>query len=155
MNAATIIALYGSMFKQERSPILEEIESKEKEIESKEKELGALRGVLEMLREKHANSIEIKWREEVRQCLYNKAENRYFLSKHHEIIGCIEYKKGITANRKIKNALISTLSIMYKEGELGRAKVGNDWVYGYAELFKSDLNTVKNEYKHLLERHTS
>ncbi|HLO71506.1 MAG TPA: hypothetical protein VK167_11585 [Flavipsychrobacter sp.] len=153
MDAATIIALFGSQLVPEKSPILKEIEEKEKEIEEKEKELGALKGVLSVLKEKHAESIEIKWREEVRLCLFDKTSNKYFLSKHHEIIGCIEYKKSIKANRKIKNALISTLSIMHKEKELGRIKVGDDWVYGYAEVFEEDLNTIKDEYKYLLDRH--
>lgn len=130
-------------------PILQEISDLKNEIQEKELELARLRGTLSYLEKKHFDnaSSDIKWTEEVRDCMVSKDGRGFFVMTSDSITRCIEIKKEFQADRRIKNMVISTLGIMFKNGEIGRYGERGRYFYGHKSLFKGDLTTFINPKK--------
>ena len=129
-----------------------DILERRKKLEDMERSALNLKNELEYLMQKQRENIVLKWRPEIRSCVKGKGINDYYIATHHDIIGCIEYKYCIKADRDIKNKIITNLSAMYANRELGRVEINNEWHYGLAEIFNEDLNTLKRKYLHLLKQ---
>lgn len=99
----------------------------------------------------------IKWRKEIRHCLTLSTD--FHLMSSNEIAACVVKTNNLPGiDRNIKTKVSSTLSLMHKEGEIGRVRLKHtaDFFYGIKEYFESDLTTLKAEYlpriEHLLEK---
>lgn len=147
---ANISLFYLLSLSKKKTPLIEEIEKHEVELNQAELHAASIKGELEMLKKKHAESLVIKWRDEIRGCMRRVDNGDYLFVTAQQIIECIEYKNSIVADRNIKNKVATTLSIMHKEGEIGRIESPDGSIYGHKTLFNNDLKTAKKQYRKLL-----
>lgn len=138
--------------KQNENSLVNQIKETEAKIQTAELDLARLKGELDFLRQKHADSVVIKWRDEIRKCLRGADEKPFFTS-YEVIVNSIETKYHLVASRKIKNSIITTLSLMFKEGAIGRTEINDIYYYGFKELFTTkDLTVIKGEYQSFFDR---
>lgn len=93
---------------------------------------------------------DIKWRTAIRQCLAVKEPDQFFLSNSSHIARCISGHHNLEImNREIKSKISSTLSLMFREGEIGRfgGENGKNYLYGIEKFFENDMTTLKKKYK--------
>lgn len=149
MSANTSISLPLLLaLTRKKTPLLEQIEKHEKELMDIEMQAAILKGKIELLKKRHAESVVLKWRDEIRGCMQRVDNGEYILVTPQQVVSCIEYKNSIAADRNIKNKIATTLSLMHREGEIGRVESDNGSIYGHKSLFKNDLKTLKNERRH-------
>jgi hypothetical protein len=122
----------------------------EHEIALDKVEIAKKQGILDFMRQQYADNLIIRWREEVRKCL-GILSGEYRIATFSDVLGCIEWNNGIQADKVMKNKVITTLSMMHKEGEIGKAPIQGHYYYGYKELFDDTLMRLKKEYLHLLD----
>ena len=133
------------------NPIVSQIKETESKVAQLELNLARLKGELEFLRQKHADSIVIKWRDEIRKCMRGVGDKPIFTS-YEVILSNVEIKNHIVASRKVKNSIITTLSSMFREEIIGRKVFDTIHYYGLRELFsENDATVVKKEYLALFE----
>jgi hypothetical protein len=131
--------------------IVNQIKETESKVTEAELDLARLKGELEFLRQKHADSVVIKWRDEIRKCMRGVEDQSIFTS-YEVILDSIETRNHIVASRKVKNSIITTLSLMFRDGIIGRTEFDNIYYYGMKELFTDDdLTIVKEKYQALFE----
>lgn len=136
----------------DENSLIAQIKEKEDTIQTIELDLARLKEELDFLRQTHADSVNIKWRDEIRSSLKGPEEQAIFTS-YDVIVNSIETKYHLKASRKIKNSIITTLSLMFKERSIGRVEVNSIYYYGFNELFTdNDLTVVKEEYSQLFEK---
>jgi len=92
----------------------------------------------------------IKWRSEIRSCITpENPKEQFYIATSTQIASCIAYRNDLEIiNRDIKSKISSTLSSMFKEGEIGRfgGDFGKDYLYGIKEFFNSDSVTISPKY---------
>src|SRR3954468_6987071 len=122
MDALTLILTLNENAEQKRNRLQDAIKGKMEERSLYDKQLREVQfkiltidQEINQLKEDFLKTIVIKFREEIRQCL-GEYDQDYILLTHKDIISCIEYRNKIEANRNIRNKIISTLSLMYREG---------------------------------------
>jgi hypothetical protein len=119
------------------------------EIEITENKVIDLKGELYKLKEKRPEVI-IKYRESIRWCLDVDARNsKFFLKTAQGVYNCIAFKHKIDIDSKTKSKISTTLSMMHKEGLIGRLyhEGKNAHYYGLASFFEKDLVTLKKKYE--------
>jgi len=92
----------------------------------------------------------VRWRASIRQCLAVKQPHKFYLFDSNHIARCIGWRHGLEIiNREIKSKVSSTLSLMFREGEIGRfgGENGKYYLYGIEKFFEPDMITLKKEYK--------
>jgi len=95
----------------------------------------------------------IKWRKEIRDCLENRSS---ILSTSAEIADCVAERNGLVADRNIKVKISTTLSLMFKEGEIGRLPFDGetDFKYGDKKYFLEEserkFTILRIEYSDLV-----
>lgn len=95
----------------------------------------------------------IKWREEIRNCITTTQPLQFYLANSNQIARCIAYNQGLEIiNRDVRSKISSTLSLMFREGEIGRTggENGKDFLYGIEKFFEQDMITLKKEYRNRL-----
>ncbi|MGN6604449.1 MAG: hypothetical protein ACTHK8_18465 [Ginsengibacter sp.] len=133
----------------------------ESKIEETEKVLAELKSKYSFLKRKIRNNspfeitelnmkiANIKWRDEIRRCI-TPENDEFSLATSSEISSCIAYNHNIEIlTREIKSKISSTLSLMFREGEIGRVggENGKDYLYGVKEYFNSDGITINIKFK--------
>ena len=133
----------------------------ESKIEETEKVLYDFKSKLSFLKKKIKNNTpfeitelnmqlaNIKWRAEIRMCITPLDPKKFYLATSSEISSCIAINNNIQViTRDIKSKISSTLSLMFKEREVGRygGENGKDYQYGISNFFESDMVTLKKEY---------
>jgi Rps23 Pro-64 3,4-dihydroxylase Tpa1-like proline 4-hydroxylase len=92
----------------------------------------------------------IRWRTAIRECLAVKESHQFYLTNSNYIARCIAWHHSLEIiNREIKSKISSTLSLMFREGEIGRfgGENGKNYLYGLKKFFESDMTTLKKMYK--------
>ena len=105
------------------------------------------------LAKKTRPDVTIKWRDSVKWCLEIDSKNfRYFLKSAAGVYKCIAFKHKVDITPDIRNKIATTLSLMFKEGTIGRILHNNTHYYGLKEFFNDDLTDLKDEFKKDIER---
>ena len=132
--------------------ILEEIRLKEQEYNELNTNLNRVAFELQELKRLNAANITIRWKEAVKQCIFQESvQPMYFLKTPAFISNCVAWTYGVDVTRDIKNKVATTLSIMFTNKELGRIQHNGKTYYGETKFFKPDLVTLKREFKEWVE----
>ena len=126
--------------------LIPEIRKRKEELSKIEIERHRILTELNILTAHHESQIKIHWREEIRRCLKNRIGNSVLINSN-AVAQCVAYRNELTINRNIKLKIATTLSMMYREGEIGRTEKekDSDYFYGNKELFQKDLKTLKKD----------
>lgn len=119
------------------------------EITEAENKVIDLKGELFKIKEKRPEVV-IKYRESIRWCLDVDARNsKFFLKTAQGVYKCIEFLYKTELDSKTKSKVSTTLSMMHKEGLIGRLyhEVKNAHYYGLESFFEKDLVTLKKKYE--------
>jgi hypothetical protein len=135
-----------------RPNLIPKIRAMEEKIKGLEQDKFKAEQELLLLRQDHEKFIKIKWREEVRACLKNSA-GYHILRTSYAISQCVAWRNAVSENRNLKLKIGTTLSMMFRDKEIGRVVLPNkrDFYYGDASLFRDDLKTIKKELKDKIE----
>jgi hypothetical protein len=164
--AVTAKAFLNSLTTMELNPSLL-ISYYENELEKVEGVANELKSKISFLKKKmrNNNTVEIsdfnmklaniKWRSEIRKCITPSDPNQFYIATSTQIAQCISYNNELEIiNRDIKGKISSTLSLMWKEGEIGRcgSENGKDYYYGIAKFFEPNksMTNLKKEYEERL-----
>lgn len=143
VNPSIMLSYYESKIEETES-VLSELKSKYSFLKKKLKNNSPFE--ITELNMKLAN---IKWRDEIRTCITPHNPEIFYLATSSQIASCIAYKFDIKAiTRDIKSKISSTLSLMFREGRIGRMGDvnGKDFMYGVIDFFENNKTTLKNEY---------
>lgn len=128
--------------------IISDIKETQRKISEAEEKLLFLKTKHEMLKRRNYESTVIKWKKSVYGCLeVDKGKARWFLKSISSTSKCIAKRYSIDINRDARNKIATTMSLMYKAGEIGRMTWEGITYYGLPEFFEADLNTLKKEYE--------
>lgn len=122
-----------------------QIKKCEAEIDRLELEIATWKAKLKLLQSKQSAALGIKWVDEIRRTLQSPDGSKRAITIEH-ILFNIQTKYKVTPDRYIKNKIGTTLSRLYKDGEIMKTEYQNKIVYGYPEIFKADGMTIKEEY---------
>jgi hypothetical protein len=121
------------------------------EVKAKSDELIELKAKLQVLEQKRPE-ISIPYRESIMWCLNVDSTNPYYFLKSKEgLVKCVQYKHKAKLTHKQNNAFGSVLSMLFKEGKIGRITHFDMFFYGLPNMFEKDefglLTILKEEYK--------
>lgn len=126
---------------KEIAEIEETISLKKDEIIDLESQLLAL--------QKRRPEISIEYRKSIMWCLEVDAGSRhYFLKSKEGLVKCVQFKHKAKLTAKQNNAFGSVLSILFKDGKIGRIEHFGMYFYGLPEMFEKDndgLFTILNK----------
>lgn len=115
-----------------------------------ESEVTALKMRIARLRREISVANPIKLVYEIKKCLVDE-NNKAIPVLMSSIVRSVESKMGIEVGREVKNKLVSTLSRMYKNGEIGKAEYDGYIYYGLPELFEENKKTLKPRVRAILD----
>lgn len=143
VQRSSFIDTYESTLKH--TPEVSKIKALETQAAEMELAASRLRSDAQYLKEVQTKNAVIKIREEVRRCLSFENENIY-LKSSTAVSDCIAATNGIIVTRELRSKITSTLSLMYREGEID--KLDNGGVQAYYGLKKYfNKGKIKKEFE--------